>query len=789
MNERAAEGAGRDEIPRSPPRRGRSTDSHVGHPAWQPDPVSTPSLGPRLVVAGTHSGVGKTTVATGIMAALRRAGQHPAAAKVGPDFIDPGYHALASGRPPRNLDAWLCGAGAIPALAGRAAAGAGVLIIEGVMGLFDGAERRDGLLDRRRGPPPGCPGPAGRRRRGHVRLGGRRGPRIRHLPAGRARSRASSSIRWGQRATRPCCEKRWPRAASRCSAPCPATTPSGGGTGTWAWCRWPSNPPRSAPPWTAWRLGVGARRSGRRRGVAAAGVRTGTRSPVLLPGAWSGHPGGGGRPVPAFTFTYTDTLEALEAAGAEIVPFDPLAAERLPPGIDGLVLAGAVPRSARRRPGRQPPRCSTDLRQRVSAGLPTWAECGGLLLLARRLDGRTLAGVIPAHGAMTDRLTLGYREAVITAADADRAGGHRHSAATSSTTRPSILPATPCSSAAAGAREPTAGPRPPCWPPTSTITPGGTPGWWLPSPAPVPYVVPYVRPRLAAVRKSSLYLTERTKAALAARAAETGRSEADLIRNALDAALAGPAATAAPVQADPPIPGRLVGVGVGPGEPDLLTLRAVAALRRADRVVAPTTAIDAVGRAEAIVRQAVPGLVVERITFAMAPGRADRDRSVGQAAGHRRRPSRRRRGGGVDHAGRPPHLLDLLGGGPAGRATAAGDARSPRCPGIMAFQALAARTGTVIAGERTRISIRTALDGDDLAADLRDPATTSWSTRAAGGCPSSPPRRPDADPGRLRAAGPTSAPVAGELHRHARRARRSARGAGGRRCRRPTWRR
>src|SRR5438270_193922 len=101
-------------------------------------------LGARLVVAGTHSGVGKTTVATGLLASLRRAGRRPAGAKVGPDFINPGHRARACGRPPRNLDAWLCGAEVIPALAGRAAAGADVLIVEGVMGLFDGSA--DGTL-------------------------------------------------------------------------------------------------------------------------------------------------------------------------------------------------------------------------------------------------------------------------------------------------------------------------------------------------------------------------------------------------------------------------------------------------------------------------------------------------------------------------------------------------------------------------------------------------------------------------------------------------------------------
>ncbi|MEM9520615.1 MAG: hypothetical protein AAGA37_14950 [Actinomycetota bacterium] len=97
------------------------------------------SLGPRLVVAGTHSGVGKTTVATGLMAALRATGHTVASAKVGPDFIDPGYHALATGRPPRNLDAWMSGLDLIAPLAARAGAGADVTIIEGVMGLFDGA--------------------------------------------------------------------------------------------------------------------------------------------------------------------------------------------------------------------------------------------------------------------------------------------------------------------------------------------------------------------------------------------------------------------------------------------------------------------------------------------------------------------------------------------------------------------------------------------------------------------------------------------------------------------------
>src|SRR3954468_14341429 len=72
------------------------------------------------------------------MAALSRR-MTVGAAKVGPDFIDPSYHSLATGRPSRNLDAWICGEAAIAPIAAKAAYGAEMLVVEGVMGLFDGA--------------------------------------------------------------------------------------------------------------------------------------------------------------------------------------------------------------------------------------------------------------------------------------------------------------------------------------------------------------------------------------------------------------------------------------------------------------------------------------------------------------------------------------------------------------------------------------------------------------------------------------------------------------------------
>ncbi|HKB30536.1 MAG TPA: cobyrinate a,c-diamide synthase [Streptosporangiaceae bacterium] len=93
---------------------------------------------PRLVISAPASGCGKTTVATGLMAALRTRGVVVSGHKAGPDYIDPGYHALATGRAGRNLDPFLCGEDLIGPLFVHGAAGADIAVIEGAMGLFDG---------------------------------------------------------------------------------------------------------------------------------------------------------------------------------------------------------------------------------------------------------------------------------------------------------------------------------------------------------------------------------------------------------------------------------------------------------------------------------------------------------------------------------------------------------------------------------------------------------------------------------------------------------------------------
>jgi cobyrinic acid a,c-diamide synthase len=116
----------------------------------------------------------------------------------------------------------------------------------------------------------------------------------------------------------------------------------------------------------------------------------------------------GGR---AFTFGYAEHRELLEAAGAEVVEFDPMTAERLPAGTEALVIGGGFPEvyvedlaaNAALR---------AEVTERAASGMPIVAECAGLLWLGATLDGREQCGVLPAAARMTGRLTLGYRQAV-----------------------------------------------------------------------------------------------------------------------------------------------------------------------------------------------------------------------------------------------------------------------------------------------------------------------------------------------------------------------------------------
>lgn len=370
-------------------------------------------LGPRLVVAGTHSGVGKTTVATGLLAALRAAGHRVANAKVGPDFIDPGYHALATGRPPRNLDPWLCGPEAMAPLAARAGADADLLVVEGVMGLFDGAA--DGSASSTADVARLLDAPVVL----VVDVGGLAGS-VAAIVHGFATLDPGIDLA-GVICNRVGSDG---HEAMLREALAPLGIPVLGALRrddrlTWRDRHLGLVPVAEEPDVVRGSLdalaSVVAAHVDLEAVVAVArGAGERPTGDVALPA--SGSPvrvavAGG----PAFTFTYTDTLDALRAAGAEILPFDPLVDRSLPEGIDGLVAGGGFPETFA-----PDLAANTDLladaRRRIGDGLVTWAECGGLLWLARGIDGHDMAGVVPVDARMTERLTLGYRTATTTVA-------------------------------------------------------------------------------------------------------------------------------------------------------------------------------------------------------------------------------------------------------------------------------------------------------------------------------------------------------------------------------------
>lgn len=232
------------------------------------------------------------------------------------------------------------------------------------------------------------------------------------------------------------------------------------------------------------------------------------------------------------------------------------------------------------------------------------------------------------------------------------------------------------------------------------------------------------------MRKTSVYLPEGLKRRLGALSGRTHRSEADLLRAAVQRLVdeEDAAAQRRPPK-DEPVPGRLVGVGVGPGSPDLLTVRALQALRRATVVLAPCTDAAATGRAEAVVRQAAPDLAVERAVFVMAPDPGDRAAALG-AVVHRVR-SLLDLGEEVAFVTLgDPNLYSTFSAVASGVEQARPGTPVVTVPGVMAFQELAARSGTVLADEQQSFLVLPANEaaasapGGAVAAALADDSCT-----------------------------------------------------------------
>ena len=373
---------------------------------------------PRIVVAAPASGHGKTTVATGLLAAYAARGLRVAGFKVGPDYIDPGYHALASGRPGRNLDPVLVGTGLIGPLFAHGSAGAELAVVEGVMGLFDGRALAG------TGPAGGDPGSTadvaellsapvvlvidaaaqgrsvaalvhgfrtfGNRLRlaGAIlnRVGSDRHEAILRAALDEVGTPVFGVLRRHDAVAAPSrhlglvpVAERHAEALASVRALADLVAASVDLDAILAVAR--SAPPLPVQPWSP----VSADPVPGRPVVAVAGG-------------------------PVFSFSYAETVKLLAGAGAQVSTVDPLRDEALPPGTAGLVVGGGFPEVYAAELAANEP-----LRKEVAVlaerGAPIAAECAGLLWLCRSLDGAPMCGVLPADAVMGPRLALGYRDA------------------------------------------------------------------------------------------------------------------------------------------------------------------------------------------------------------------------------------------------------------------------------------------------------------------------------------------------------------------------------------------
>jgi len=370
-----------------------------------------------LVVAGAASGVGKTTVTLGVMAAWRRRGLVVQGFKVGPDFIDPGLHEAVTGRPSYNLDGWMCGREHVLETVARTAADADVALVEGVMGCFDGAD---------------ATGDAGSTAEIARWLDA---PVVLVLDAGaQARSAAAVALGFerfdpalrvvGVIANRVAGEAHGGMVTAAIRAACAAeplgAIPRDDGVAI---------PERHLGLVTAAETPLAPAGLDRLVALVEASIDLDRLLAIARPApapapaaraAWGREAeavAGRARIAvardAAFQFYYRENLERLSACGAELVYWSPLRDDA--PEADGFYFGGGYPELHARALAANE-RALAAVAAHVRGGTPVYAECGGLMYLAESLedmDGvrHRMVGALPAAVRMSPRrLTLGYRE-------------------------------------------------------------------------------------------------------------------------------------------------------------------------------------------------------------------------------------------------------------------------------------------------------------------------------------------------------------------------------------------
>lgn len=374
---------------------------------------------PRIVIAGTHSGVGKTSVALAIISALRKRGLRVQAFKVGPDYLDPTYLSAASGNTCYNLDGWMTGRDYVCSLFMEKASRADVAVIEGVMGLFDGRDPVDQqgstaeIAAWLRAPVLLVVDVQGLSRSVAALVKGYTEFQPEIMISGVIANRCGSERHgaWLSESLRSFAMPSLVASLPLGSIPVLPSRHLGLVTAD----------PRSFNPEILSQLGQAMERYGSMEDVLNIARSAPPLPRVDAPSQRSTKAKkvslGVARDA-AFHFYYPDNLEALQARGCEIGYFSPLADASIPEGLDGLYLGGGYPEQYARELSQNTTMLDS-IRSFSLSGKPVYAECGGLMYLSRGIqqsDGRRfqLVGLLPCWARMLDRLKfLGYVEVTL----------------------------------------------------------------------------------------------------------------------------------------------------------------------------------------------------------------------------------------------------------------------------------------------------------------------------------------------------------------------------------------